>query len=368
MALITGYARHGLPAQSATRVIDTNGIAVEYPSEWAGVAKRVHPWLCKRLESFRDWRPEDDVLRIHRKQDEIVRVISEQLGVGPSGAGKPLAMEQFLRQMIRLMGKAASAIPDPKRMRLWKRQDLVAYLDGGGKLAGYQYDRVSNKVSFGVNLISGSSGRVPRPGVVPIVLKESAADRLVTEAQMRIDKLLIGVQAMVPGLAATSLGSTSRIGIREDLGIRLPNDRWFVEGTSNYVAWMLVKRYLGEGKAKEFMATLDVMAHADAMGQVDIHSWLAEDSSLSAKSTSRKRLQSARMAFATHEVLRLVARHGQSTIPKVFAELKKTSDHLQRVRKDKEPDAALAWAVIDAVTKVTGEDMRKRLTSQKTDG
>ena len=368
LALSVLSARHGLAAQSATKILEGKGIAIEYPPEWAGVAERVHPWLCKRLESFRDWRPEDDVLRIHRKQDEIVKVISGQLGVTPPGGGKSLAMEKFLRQMIRLMGKAASAIPNPKRIRLWKRQGLVAYLDGGGQLPGYQYDRATNKVSFGVNLISGSSGRVTRPGVVPIVLTESAEDRLVAEAQMRVDRLLIGVQAMVPGLAATSLGSTARIGVREDLDIRLPNVRWFVEGASNYVAWVLVRRYLGEGKAKEFLATLDVMAYADAIGQVDVHSWLAEGATSAGKQASQKRLQSARMAFATHEVMRLVARHGQGTLPKVFAELKKVSDRARSTRKDEEPDEALEWAVLDAITKVTGEDMRKRLMPQKKDG
>ena len=159
-----------------------------------------------------------------------------------------------------------------------------------------------------------------------------------------------------------------RIGIREGLGIRLPNDRWFVEGASNYLAWVLVRRYLGEGKAKEFLATLDVMAHADTVGQIDIHSWLEGGSGSSAKSPSREHLQSARMAFATHEVMRLVARHGQGTIAKVLAQLKKVSDQARSARKGKKPDRTLEWAVVDAIKEVTGEDLRKRLMPDRTDG
>ena len=342
-----------LEAQSATKALVRHGVVIEYPAEWEGVAQRLLPWLRARIERLEQQRPEDYVLRIHRNREEILEEISHCLGVSqPAGT-----MQRFLRQMIQLMGKAVGAMPDPTRVRLWEKNDLIAHLDAGGQLPGYKYDRESNEVTFGASLVSGGSKRVPQPGMAPIVLTQAAEPQLLAEAQGRINRLLNGIESVMPRLAATTLCSTARVGIRQELGVHVPGDMWLVEGASNYIAGELLKRHFTDAMAADFLSALATRPYLDVKGRVDLASWSGVERN---RPCAGQRLRSARLAFATAEVTRLIQRHGRDAIAKIFVELKKAAG--ERKGRDR-PGSALRSPVPEAIRKVTGEDISRRLAA-----
>lgn len=346
-----------LPQARGAQSFEHRGVIVDHPTEWGHVAQRLAPWLRERIAPFEQKRPEELVLQIHRGRDLILKEIAHDLGIRQPWP----TMERFLQQMIRLMGRAVSALPDPKHVRLWKRHDLIAHLDAGHSLPGYRYDRQTNRVTFGFDLTSGGAKRVARPGVVPIVLTQATDIALLAEAQNKIDRLMHGVENMLPELAISTLCSTARVGIRQELQIHVPGDMWLVEGTSNYLAYALLKRQFCRFMGCDFSAAPDTRPYMDMRSCVGLASWSERGQDTSA---AEPRLQSARVAFATSEATRLVQRHGRGAIAKVLAELKNAASETEN--RDG-PASAPRSPVPEAIRKVTGEDIRARLATYGTD-
>ena len=152
------------------------------------------------------------------------------------------------------------------------------------------------------------------------------------------------MQQIVPGLLDTSVVSSVRVGIRADLRLRLPNDAWWVNGAAQYIAWQSLRRCSTGAVVAQFAKQRDTRAHVAMKSRVNLASW----SDGPAPSTTEDRaLASARMAFAFEEVKGLVSRHGQQALPRIFVELQSSA------KMKEAPESA----VLDAIRKVTGEDM-----------
>ncbi len=331
-----------MPAAPRTASLEDRGIYIEYPPVWAPLVRQFHPWLYERLAKLADWRPEDDLIKLHRNRDKVAAYAAKQLGV----PGQPRAMMAYMTQMERLVGKACSAIPNPRRIRLWRRSQLIAYLAAGGQLEGYLYDGKRNVVSFIGQFAEGGGADTKQPGLVPIVLRQTAGPPLLAEAKKRTDRFLSGVRRVVPRLIASAVNSSIRVGIRRDLRVQAPHDAWLVAGAADYLTCAALRRYVSGDIASQYLRVLDVRSYPGLRNRVKLAAWSMKPDEVAMPAD---RLGMAREAFAMAEVMRLLDRHGEDTLAKVFAELRKTGN------------TTSPTAVVDAVKKVTGEDVTSRL-------
>jgi hypothetical protein len=131
--------------------------------------------------------------------------------------------------------------------------------------------------------------------------------------------------------------------------LRSTDRRWFCDGVANYVALRVLEDTLGPEEARKYYdLEAELKKFASEAPKVDLLNWpnLAQVK----KTNFDKRLDTASYAFATKAIADICRRHGDEILPRLFAELGKTSIEQASMR-----------TVYEAFTDLTGEDMKDYL-------
>jgi hypothetical protein len=131
--------------------------------------------------------------------------------------------------------------------------------------------------------------------------------------------------------------------------------RWFSDGFAEAIAHHLVGRYLGPEHAEEYLEGRDIEQHRQYEQDINLRYWLSKNLCIETPLEHESRVSAARYAYATHEARKLVTEHGIECVHKILDEI---SSRESRRGED----------LIEAVEKVTGADIEKRLSRYQTFG
>ncbi|MFH1744363.1 MAG: hypothetical protein ABIH23_35620 [bacterium] len=346
-----------------TERLEKDGIAIEYPPEWKAVAEEIQPWLSERLAEL-GVGSREDMFRLRERQENILAFVSQQLALKEPGE----AMKNMWGQALQVIDKLSASFPDLRELRLWEKNELIRYLDGGGDLPGYEYDRETDRFQFAVFAeYKESQNKTPSQSVpaVPILLTKETDEERVEQAKEKIN----AISGSFAELAATLVPSlaimpTTEASILGDLRVRVAHSGWFSHGVSNYITWAVLKRFFSESSAENMLRTFDTEPYLDMKQKVNLEDWLAFGPSLEPETEWEKRLEEARLAFATHEIMGLVQRHGEEVIPKICTEIQKATAGTPNETGSGKTKIFVEdmSTVLDIVDRITGEDFRKRLS------
>lgn len=131
-----------------------------------------------------------------------------------------------------------------------------------------------------------------------------------------------------------------------------PYWRWFSDGFANAITYELLKKHADEKMAEEFAAGQDVNNCKDLSQEMNLQYWMSLKYCVlqGTPVEYENKLTQARYAYATLEARRLVQAHGINCVRKILDEVcTKESRRGQDLLK--------------AIEKVTGENMRQRLST-----
>lgn len=287
-----------------------------------------------------------------------------------------LALEKPSPQMVRAYDGVPTlwrelqqlSIPArPEKYALWRRDDLIARLEAGEKVAGFTRDAsggltVEFQYGYEVNLQTTDAERRARRaaawsgmiwpvkiGTEPGDSPESVAATAMEDLQS-FSLMTLGMEAgqMQRLQVFNVLHETVESGIVWSY-IASPDRRWFCDGMANYLAWKILVDEVGAEAAQSYYdLAAELQKHAAEAGQSDLAAWPAAEHLGDAG--YREQLNAANYAFATKVIADFCAKHGDGWVAPVFKEIGRTP--AKKTSMD---------TVYRAVRKVTKDDLRNYL-------
>lgn len=326
--------------------VEVAGVTVRYEKSLAGDLADLRRMLSDFLKQEAKNFAQVDALRA--KPDKIIGQVNTILGFSPTDRQKAEQrniLSNFLRVQLRL------ANPGHKTtIYLVTQKSIKDYLRRGGSLPGFSYDKAKDEANYNFFVDMHDTGdKGERHIALPIPARETV-------------KHLAGfftgfgnMQSTVTvGLALHELIEVTMMGYR--FKPRDPYFRWFSDGFANAVTILVLKQHLGEKMAAAFAKSYDISKYADLEKQINLLYWMGVGFSIEAPIESEQRLNHARYAYATHEAVRLIDRHGIGCVARI---LDKACKNEQRNHSRN---------LISAVKEVTGEDIEKRFLRYQTFG
>lgn len=162
-----------------------------------------------------------------------------------------------------------------------------------------------------------------------------------------VARVSVAIPHVDPTIAGLVLHETTEVGIIDHY-YRGKDRRWFCDGVANYVSWRVVRDRHGPVAAKQAYDIDGKLAQfADLRGQVDLRHWPAVEQE--AKSDPAPRLTLARYVFATRAVFLMNDRAGESTLPRLFAEIGRTKRGRVTIKTVEKAWQEISGTKIDAV-------------------
>ncbi|MFB3784942.1 MAG: hypothetical protein ACE15F_01095 [bacterium] len=368
-----------LPGQAkeipSLAALDQNGVKIECVPDLMPMVKQLHPWYTGQLKKY----PENlntDIQQLIKNQEKIVAFLTQQLALAqPSDFMKndmPKVMAKYL--------EVGNPAPDLRHLQIWRRDDLKAFLDGGGSIPGYRYIPGSsgdNQLIMEKSITFSEKGETKKSAVdaplLPVILKNDKPEDDLEAAKTFLTEALNNIPQMPPIMAATCLQTQLEMVIRENLYPSLCLIRWFSAGLGGYLTWMSLKNYVSENAAQIYLETQSTQPFEGKKHLVRLVQWIGEEPKSATDQTSSSMaagvLQRVRYAFATYEIMELVKRHNPDIIPKLFAEVRKHAPSEEELKAAAQPDGKISGKIVirdlnvilDAIQSVTGEDFRPRL-------
>ena len=371
IVIALAFTGGGLAAQdNEVKELHIDGVTIECSPELAPVARELAPWVASRLKEV-GFGKLDAHSFLEKNEEAVLAFIAEKLAMAAPGEH----MRTVSGFMLKAYARIKEGLPDPSHLRLWSREELIRFLDDGGDLRGYTFDRNANTFEFRGGALVTSKGPVQstrKPGYVPILMMPREDETPLDAARRKVEAFLAGFpEGQVPVGAA--FHEIAEFAMLSDVGISGSRRRWFLDGTANYVAWAGLRKFMSPQAAQDFLKAYDVRRFEDIKGKVRLAQWLPMKIAGRPTSREEKRLDYARYCFATHEIMGLVERHGEDVIPKIFRELQKVEAEAHKESSSEAgPEARPELrfgkpvitidAVLDAIQTVTGEDFRERLS------
>ena len=299
---------------------------------------------------------------LEKRRDYFLVKISAYLGL----AQPTDDMKSTFDDMGRIWREMSSVtqIKLPTRFSIWRRSELVARIDGGGKIPGFSKD-AAGQVKF-----TFQSNDDPKPEMTPQQYKEAMDEEwkkfvwpvdidsepnqapeqdAASGLQLYNETMtLMRSQEMHRTSVFTVLHEATEVGVVwHYLGSK--DRRWFCDGIANYVAWKVIESELGPEEARGYYdLPAELKKYANDAVKIDLASWPAVENLKQANYAEN--LDTANYAFATKVIADVCAKHGDSILPKLFAEIGKTPY-----------EKATMDTVYRAFKKLTREDLRSYL-------
>lgn len=227
------------------------------------------------------------------------------------------------------------------------------FLRAGGRLPNCTYDKASDMVAYEPKFKwTNTEGPIKEFELAMPVASGEKFEADVTTIFQILQKLAgtLIVDIAIHEVAELSLLERAR-----------PTDpywRWFSDGFANAITFNLLNEHVGKEVAQEFAAGYDVSDCEDLEKEINLQYWMSLNFCVlrdRAPIEYESRLGHARYVYATHEAQRLIGEHGLDCVRKILDEV---SGKSSRTSTD----------LLEAIEKVTGEDMRQRLVRYQTFG
>lgn len=227
------------------------------------------------------------------------------------------------------------------------RPTLKAFLRSGGQLPDFIYDKAKDTAFYEPAWRMKTGGGPVKDLDLTLPIDPNK------DVPGQIGEFLRAMREVVMG--AGLIGG----GIHEVAEVALlhrarPTDsywRWFSDGFANVIAIEILQKYLGKEAGDGFASAYDVNKYKDLEKEINLGYWISGGYAIFLTRTpieAENKIFYARYAYATLEAQRLVDRHGLEVLRKVLDEV---AVRESRTGRD----------LIDAIQKVTGEDMKPRL-------
>ncbi|HPO07155.1 MAG TPA: hypothetical protein PLZ55_00700 [bacterium] len=332
--------------------LERDGIIIEYPPEWRDLAEKTHEWIVQNATGTEFTSPEDIS---QEKQEEILQFIAEQVAF----EAPTEIMRKAWDKMREASEKFVSLFPTPKHIRLWQKEDILRYLEDGGEVPGCRYDREQRALFMEVQVESNKGGITeasPALGPIPFILT-GHGEGLFEELQPKLQEML---DTSLPLSLVLPIHESAQFSIIVDHHIMGPDRRWFCEGVSSYLTTAALGKCVSQEFAKFLIDKFNIDKYQDMTGQVNLVTWKPDRDSGERPRPEDEKLNEAHAAYATHEIMGLVNRHGEEIIPKIFKRLREIP--LPEVSPDENrPPIRDMGTVYDVIEEVTGENFRARL-------
>ncbi len=233
-----------------------------------------------------------------------------------------------------------------------KQSTTKDFLRAGGQLPNFTYDKASDTVTYKAEFKIAS---ISKDGPIedfefsfPIASDETFEKDVTLIFQiLQVEFVRSNVYSAIHEVVEVSLLMQAK-----PTG---PYWRWFSDGFANAITTEILKKYTGTEDAEEFAEAYDVNKYKELEKEINLQYWMGLKYCVLHRTPIdyENKLTYARYAYATYEAQRLIEKHGFDCVRKILDEVctKKT-----RTGQD----------ILQAIKKVTGEDMEERLRHYQT--
>jgi hypothetical protein len=271
------------------------------------------------------------------RKDEIFSDINSILGI----------TEPDAKMQTEIFTKSLGAFSGAKPTFYLVRQDKVKdFLRSGGELPTFKYDANTDMVEYYIEFFEGG-GKEP-VGDFDVTLSLDSEKTFEQEVDWHLKGLLNILGG--PGSISLAIHEVTEMSLLTKVVPGDPYWRWFSDGFANAITYELMKKYLNKEFAEEHSANARIEKYKDLEQQINLGYWMSAGCCVF---TTRgpidyeNRFIQGRYAFAMFEAQRLIDKSGIECVSKIVEEV---------CSKKSKTSAAL----VEAIKKVTGEDMEKR--------
>ncbi len=231
-----------------------------------------------------------------------------------------------------------------------KQGTIKDFLRAGGQLPNFTYDKASDTAAYNPEFETTSKNEFLKDFefTFPIDSDETF------EKDVTLIFQILQV-ALVRGKLHTAIHEVIEVSLLMRAKPTDPYWRWFSDGFANAITTEILKKYTGAEDAEEFAEAYDVKKYKKLEKEINLQYWMGLKYCVLHRTPIdyENKLTYARYACATYEAQRLIEKHGFDCVRKILDEVctKKT-----RTGQD----------ILQAIKKVTGEDMQQRLVRYQT--
>lgn len=235
---------------------------------------------------------------------------------------------------------------EPAPIYLLLQDTIRSHLRDGGTLPGFRYDQATGQVTqtwaWSRRSAPDEPGSESASAVVIAVPDVQQAPEAAAEYVNAFGTVVHELMAPLALHEAVEITLVARLRPTH------PHVRWFTDGYADALTVHLLRKHIGDFAVTRFVTARDVEQYADVKREANLLTWPAMTYEMRLPLAAEERLRLARYAFAMHEAVGLIDRHGPGHIGQVL-------DHVAagEGRTDRQ--------LLAAVQTVTGENIADRL-------
>lgn len=356
LILATTTAQAETPQGFAERtVVTAGGISIEADhGDSAYVRELVDRLGRSALPRERDPRT-FGLAEMRTQRKDILAELASDLGLSASTPEMGQVFDKFLL--------GAASVQDgmlrgrPARYTLWRKPDLVARLRAGQEIPGFSLEGDDVVVSLNASFEAAPGASAEEIGrniaqawaqlTWPVLLRHGSPSEEISNALDGIQEFRDATAAQEPAFVMTVLHETVEATLVAHY-LRSADRRWVCEGIANHLALQVLRRRVGDDRARSYYDVVRQLAEAGKGDLGELERWPVAENPEAQHYPSE--LNQANYVHATWVIEQAVARHGADLIPRWLASVGKTPMR----------DANLQ-TVYAAFREITGEDLRRTL-------
>ena len=231
-----------------------------------------------------------------------------------------------------------------------KQSTAKDFLRAGGQLPNFVYDKASDAATYKLEFkITGEDGPVNDFNLAfPVAYYETFERDVGSIFRVLLD-------ALGPGNISTAIREVVEASLLMRAKPTDPYWRWFSDGFANVITIEILKKYTGAESAEEFAKTNNVNEYKELEKETNLQYWMGLKYCVLHRTPIdyENKLTYARDAYATLEAQRLIEKHGIDCVRRIL-------DEVCTKKTEKKQD------LLQAIKKVTGEDMQQRFGQYQT--
>ncbi len=303
------------------------------------------PFFEKNCQAFLKVAEDNKKETLHNK-DQIIARINSILGIADA---KTEAQRRMLDDLSR-------PLPFPKpTFFLITEATVKDFLRVGGELPGFKYDNTTDTAEYYLDLWWRSKTDAEKGPQFAFPLKSEAEfEQMITKVFGVLTKF--ASTALTTGMKGGAIHEVVEASLLSRVKPQGPYWRWFSDGFANAIALQILEELVSEQSAAEFAKAFDPNDHKHLERDLNLRYWMAAKYCvlpIGGPIDYEGNFTEARYTYATLEARRLIDKHGLDLVDKILEEI---CDKESRTGED----------LCRAITKVTGEDMSKRLDRYQT--
>jgi len=219
----------------------------------------------------------------------------------------------------------------------------------GGTLPDCTYDKETDTCSYEPKFGIGSAEGSLKSLELAIPIKSEK------EFEKEIDGFIEAISGLTGAMMDdVAIHEVAEITLQRRIKARNPYLRWFADGAANAIAYEILKKHISQKHADEFLKEYDIAPYKELTAEINLQYWMLLKYCINADNRIKfDELEFPRYCFATHEMRRLIEKHGIGCIKEIADEM-----HKSKTQGDTK--------LLDTIKEVTGEDIAERLKRYQT--